>query len=192
MSAPRRKGAGFSHGQEGRGRFKAFAIGGFAEWAVVYERDGALWSYAITMSAADIRHVNITDESPAPAYCVRGVTLTIAEPPKDFRTFANETGIHALVEIFALYLADYDDILLTVGGHRIDPSEAIASRKAINLADVIFDKKVYPARLEIVEWRGLSNRAPFLCNEKRFRFHGSTADSTSATSTSRHISNRPT
>jgi len=172
------EGGRFLHGQEGRGRFKAFAIGGFAEWAVVYERDDALWAYAITMSAADIRHVNITDESPAPTGAVRGVALTITEPLKDFRTFVNETGIHALVEIFALYLADYDDILLTVGGRRIDPDEAIASRKAINLADIIVDKKAYPTRLEIVEWRGLSNRALFLCNEKRFplaqvdrRFH---------------------
>src|SRR5471032_824060 len=52
----------FLHGQEGRGRFKAFALGRTAEWAVVYERDGKLWSYTIRMTSNDIRHVNITDE----------------------------------------------------------------------------------------------------------------------------------
>lgn len=49
----------FLHGQEGRGRFKAFAIGGFAEWAVSYDRDGKRWSYTISMSGNDIRHVSI-------------------------------------------------------------------------------------------------------------------------------------
>jgi hypothetical protein len=53
----------FLHGQEGRGRFKAFALGRMAEWAVVYKRDDKLWTCTIRMSALDIRHVNISDET---------------------------------------------------------------------------------------------------------------------------------
>ncbi len=171
------QGGRFLHGQEGRGRFKAFAIGGYAEWSVVYERDGKTWAYRITMSAADIRHVSISDEAEAPGLH-RGVTLTITEPRKDFTTFVSEAGLHSLTEVFALYLADYPDIKVTIGGRRIDPKAVIASRKEFRLADVKAGEAVHAARLEIVEWKGLSNRALFLCNEKRFplaqadrRFH---------------------
>ena len=168
----------FLHGQEGRGRFKAFAIGTRAEWAVTYKRDEKLWKYSITMSANDIRHVNISDEVEVSKPTDTGVTLTISDPHKDFRSFVSDAGIHVLAEVFALYLADYPDVNVTIGGKRIDPAQMIASRKAINLTDIEAGGKTHPVRLEIVEWKGLSNRALFLCNEKRFplvqvdrRFH---------------------
>jgi Histidine kinase-, DNA gyrase B-, and HSP90-like ATPase len=38
------------HGQEGRGRFKAFALGDVVDWKVVYEKDGTPFRYDITCS----------------------------------------------------------------------------------------------------------------------------------------------
>jgi len=171
------QGGRFLHGQDGRGRFKAFAIGRIAEWNIVYEKDAKLWTYNITMSASDIRVVSISDEVEA-SKATRGVTLSIKEPHKDFRTFVGEAGLHSLTEIFALYLADYPDVQITVGAHRIDPKSVIASRKEFPLADIIEDGLTHKATLEVIEWKDVSNRALFLCNEKRFplaqvnrRFH---------------------
>ena len=166
------------HGQEGRGRFKAFAIGTHAEWSVVYERDGKLWLYTISMSSTDIRNVAISDEVESTADTERGVTLVIENPLKDFRALDSDSGLHELTEIFALYLSDYDNVRVNVGGRRVDPSKAIESRTAFNLPDIDVDGQIYAARLELVEWKGISQRALFLCNEKRFplvqvgrRFH---------------------
>jgi hypothetical protein len=166
------------HGQEGRGRFKAFAIGAKAKWSVTYERDGKLWAYSISMSALDIRNVEISDEVLAAPGVERGIALEITNPLKDFRALDGDASLHELTEIFALYLSDYEDVRVTVGGRRIDPGKAIQSRKAFNLADIGADNKTYPVRLEVVEWKGLSQRTLFLCNEKRFplvqvdkRFH---------------------
>ena len=156
------------HGQEGRGRFKAFAIGTHAEWSVVYERDRKLWLYAIRMSSTDIRNVAISDEVEATAGFERGVTLVIANPLKDFRALDSDSGLHELTVIFALYLSDYENVRVSVGGRRVDPSKAIESRTPFNLPDIDADGKLYPARLELVEWKGISQRALFLCNEKRF------------------------
>ncbi len=167
----------FLHGQEGRGRFKAFAIGDFAEWVVVYEKEGKSWSYKILMKSVDIRNVSISDEVEVPS-SKSGVTLSITGLRKDFKTFISDSGLHLLTEVFALYLADYPSIKLTVGGKRIDPTVIIASRKEFQLSDIKVGEATHTARLEIVEWNGLSNRALFLCNEKRFplrqvdrRFH---------------------
>lgn len=52
------------HGQEGRGRFKAFALGSVVDWKTTYSRDGALFRYDISISDRDIRRVRISDEVP--------------------------------------------------------------------------------------------------------------------------------
>lgn len=168
----------FLHGQDGRGRFKAFSLGHFAEWDVTYQKGTEFWSYKISMNASNIREVRISDEYPAAAGKECGVTLTIAELYKEHRSLASESGIQELSEIFALYLADYQAVAIRIGGQKIDPNSVIASRHAVNLSDIVDDDKTYAARLEIIEWRGMTNRVLYLCNEMGFpllsvdrRFH---------------------
>lgn len=166
------------HGQEGRGRFKVFAIGTHADWTVNYKRSEKLWSYDISMVSKDIRNVAISTELEVEGVQQPGVTLVISNPVKDFRALDGDSALHELTEIFAIYLSDYEDVRITVGGRRIDPTKAIASRKSFHLNDLIASGKNHPVRLELVEWRGIHHRALFLCNEKRFplaqvsrRFH---------------------
>ncbi len=168
----------FLHGQDGRGRFKAFSLGRFAEWDVTYQKGVELWTFKITMNASNIREVRISDEKPAPAGKARGVTLTITELHKEHRSLMTEAGLQELSEIFALYLADYNAVSIRVDIHQIDPDSVIASRHAVNLADIAEEDKIHVARLEIIEWRAMTNRALYLCNEKGFpllsvdrRFH---------------------
>jgi hypothetical protein len=168
----------FLHGQDGRGRFKAFALGRIAEWDVTYERDRALWMFTVTMNASNIQAVRISDEVEAPAGKARGVVLTVSELERDYRTFTSEAGIQELTEIFALYLSDYRSVAITVDGTKLDPASAIASRHALNLADIIDDGNPYPTRLELIEWRAANNRTLYLCTDKGFpllrvdrRFH---------------------
>lgn len=174
----RTEGGRFLHGQEGRGRFKAFAIGAHVDWEVVYSRDGKKWQYAISMSAADVKRVRATPEREVDVATPTGVTLTISEPHRDFRSFDDDAWLLSLAEVFALYLADYPDVSVFVSGRRLDPKAVISSRRAFNLDDIDVDGQGHAVRLEIVEWRGVSNRALFLCNEHRFplvqadrRFH---------------------
>lgn len=168
----------FLHGQEGRGRFKAFAIGAHAHWDVVYSRDGKKWGYSISMAASDVKRVRVTPEAEVDPTAPTGVKLTISEPHKDFRSFDDDAWILSLAELFALYLSDYPEVSVFVSGRRLDPSSVISGRKAFNLDDIEIDGVTHPVRLEIIEWRSVSNRALFLCNEQRFplvqadrRFH---------------------
>lgn len=177
-SGARTQGGRFLHGQEGRGRFKAFAIGAHAQWDVVYARDGKKWRYAIEMSAADVKRVRASPEAEVDAATPTGVKLTISEPHKDFRSFDDDAWLLSLTEVFALYLSDYPEASVFVSGRRLDPSAVIAARKAFNLDDIEVEGVAHAVRLNIIEWRGVSNRALFLCNEHRFplvqadrRFH---------------------
>jgi hypothetical protein len=60
-------GGRFLHGQDGRGRFKAFALGRVAEWDVTYEKGDKLFTFTITMTAAQMKEVVISDEEEAEA-----------------------------------------------------------------------------------------------------------------------------
>lgn len=167
------------HGQDGRGRFKAFALGNVAEWDVTYEKTSKqLFTFTITISASNMKEVIISDEKKAPARKRRGVTLTIFDIQKDFRSLTSEGGFQELTEVFALYLADYKNVTISVDGTRLDPLRLIASQESVNLNDVVYEGESYPVRLDIIEWRSTTNRALYLCNEKRFplmeaerRFH---------------------
>ena len=169
----------FLHGQDGRGRFKAFALGTSAQWDVTHKTKNSLATFNITMSTANIRKVTISDPQEAPHGRTTGVTLTISEPLRDYPTFAAAAEIQEFAEIFALYLSDYRDVSITVEDASIDPSKAIASRGIVPLSDLVDeDGAAHPARLEIIEWHSATNRSLYLCNEKRFplakverRFH---------------------
>lgn len=177
-SGARTQGGRFLHGQEGRGRFKAFAIGSHAQWDVVYAREGKKWRYTIEMSAADVKRVRASPEVEIDPSMSTGVTLTISEPHKDFRSFDDDAWLLSLTEVFALYLSDYPEASVFVSGRRLNPNAVIAARKGFNLDDIEVDGVAHSVRLTIIEWRGVSNRALFLCNEHRFplvqadrRFH---------------------
>jgi len=168
----------FLHGQDGRGRFKAFALGRVAEWDVVYQNGNKLYTFMVIMTVANIKEVVISDEEAANAEKRKGVTLTISELHKDFRSLTSDAGVQELTEIFALYLSDYKNVSISIHGTRIDPSKLIASQGSVNLSDVTDEGKAYPVRLDIIEWRSATNRALYLCNENGFplteverRFH---------------------
>ena len=173
-----KEGGRFLHGQEGKGRFKSLALGLAAEWDVTYEKGSELWTYKIKITEEDIRQVVISDEKRAPARKIRGVSLTITEPHRDYKVLTSDEGVQELSEIFALYMADYSKVSIQVGTSRLDPASAIESQDAINLNDIVADGKSYPVRLSIIEWKSKTSRCLYICNDKRLpllkagkRFH---------------------
>jgi phenylpyruvate tautomerase PptA (4-oxalocrotonate tautomerase family) len=74
------------HGQEGRGRFKAFALGGVVDWKTTYARDNKLFQYEISILERDIRHVRISDEAPLKGRAPAGVTVVVDELKPDLNS----------------------------------------------------------------------------------------------------------
>ncbi len=166
------------HGYEGRGRLKALALGRVADWHVTYDaEDNRRLSYTISLIADRVREGEITEELDSSAN-ETGVEVSISEPYKDFRSLHLDTALQDLAEVFALYLKDYRDVTIRYAGMRVDPASAISSSKILSLADIEYEDEVFPATLEIIEWRSATRRALYLCNEAGFplsqveaRFH---------------------
>ena len=167
------------HGQEGRGRFKAFALGSVVDWKSTYARDGKLFRYEITMLDSDIRHVRIGDEVTVAGAAPAGVTVVVSELKRNFVSLKPENSVQEFSEIFAIYLKNYRDIAIIIGGERIDPAVAIANTWDVQLTPIPDDEgNLHPASVEVIEWRRQTKRALYLCNEQGFplshvetRFH---------------------
>jgi hypothetical protein len=166
------------HGYEGRGRFKAFALGRVADWHVTYRTDtGALHGYDITMLEDNIREVRITDDQDVAAG-ESGVQVEVSELHQEFRSLKPGQARQELAEIFALYLKDYRDISILYERRRVDPDAVIAATRTARLSDIDDDGETHPVELEIIEWRTVTTRALYLCTEQGFplskvatRFH---------------------
>jgi hypothetical protein len=165
------------HGQEGRGRYKAFALGKSADWKVCYLAGDKPKFYTISLVERDLKDVAISDERSAPRQ-KPGVIVEITDLKRDFRSLHSEAALQELAEIFALYLMDFRDVTISVHGQAIDPSGLITHKQEVILPPIDDGGKNYPASLELIEWGRETKRALYLCNADGFplsqvdaRFH---------------------
>lgn len=156
------------HGKEGRGRFKALALGRVADWTVRYPRDGKLFEYTVTIVRDDMVDVRVSEEKEVPVSRGPGVEVRVSELDREYRSLNTEAATQSLSEIFAIYLTDYSEVEISVGGELLDPTAHIALRKKIDQNPIRVGTEVYPVELEVIEWTSATERAVFLCGEEGF------------------------
>jgi hypothetical protein len=173
-----RKGGRLIHGQEGRGRYKAFALGRAVTWDVCYEAGESHQAFKITLLDSDLTDVSISEAVSAPNRAT-GVIVTIEDVRRDFEVFERAEGLQDLAEIFALYLINYRDVAIRIAGNRLDPEAAIATQHKLSLAPIAGEEGVlHSVELHIIEWRNDTKRTLYLCSSEGFpldqvetRFH---------------------
>lgn len=167
------------HGQEGKGRYKAFALGSSVKWTVIHgisNSDREI--FTIELNAGDLTDVSISDAKPAPV-SQRGVTVDIGDVARDFRVFESEDGLQELAETFAVYLINYRNVTIEVAGRRIDPEAAILSQEMLPLqTTATLNGVTHGFDLQLIEWRADTRRTLYLCSDRGFpldqveaRFH---------------------
>lgn len=160
------------HGQEGKGRFKALALGRVADWDIHYrEGDGTIYGYKVTLIRDHLVDVKVSEQVEGDPALRPGVVVQISELDRAFRSLEPEQAVNALAQIFALYLTDYPDVSIFVEHQRVDPSKFIENRLTFELADILDGSATYPAALELIEWRTSSDRWLFLCGQNGFPLH---------------------
>jgi hypothetical protein len=165
------------HGQEGRGRFKAFSLGAAVDWKVAYRTDKGTFSYDISILESDIRRVRISEQRPFDG--PPGVTVVVSDLKRNFTSLRPENSVQELSEIFAIYLKNYRDVQIRIAGEGIDPATAIAASWEEALTPIRDEEGAEQSvSLEVIEWRRHTRRALYLCNEQGFplsqveaRFH---------------------
>ncbi len=142
------------HGRHGRGRFKAFALGGHVEWrttraAVASGGTGSsqLSSYVISGDLETPGLFKIEETNPGFATGTE-VYITNVRPTADSLTDAG-TVVPALAAKFALYLKAYPNVHVYFSGIPVTP---VIVRKAVTDYNLRLPSGA-EAKLEVIEWR---------------------------------------
>lgn len=142
------------HGRHGRGRFKAFALGGHVEWrttraAVASGGTGSsqLSSYVISGDLETPGLFKIEETNPGFATGTE-VYITNVRPIADSLTDAG-TVVPALAAKFALYLKAYPNVHVYFSGIPVTP---VIVRKAVTDYSLRIPSGA-EAKLEVIEWR---------------------------------------
>jgi histidine kinase/DNA gyrase B/HSP90-like ATPase len=159
------------HGEEGKGRFRALALGRVVDWQVTVPESDApeapLIRYSITIIRDRPRQATISDPSPAPESARRGVEVVVSELFKQWQLEDNEEARNELTATVALYLTDYRHVSLSFGGVRLDAAAEIARRDQFHLSPIAVNGSPW-VQLDVIEWRTERDRALHLCNEHGF------------------------
>lgn len=159
------------HGKEGRGRLRALSLGRVAEWTITSDtEDGELETFTVLLIRDNLTNATITAPTTPPFGERRGVTVRISEPDKDWRLDTPEIS-QDFAELFALYLTEHSGISLSVDGKTIKPEDAMTRREKLELMPIIFDGQSYQASLEIIEWKRVTERMLYLCDEWGLPLH---------------------
>jgi len=158
------------HGKEGKGRFKALALGRVADWIVRYRQDDKLFGYKITLIRDDLIDVRITEPTEVDSALGTGVEVRVTELDRSYRSLEPKQAVQSLSEVFALYLTDYADVGIFVEGEHLDPSAVIAGRDKTQLSPIVEGGKTYPVELELIHWISATERWFFLCGPEGFPF----------------------
>lgn len=158
------------HGKEGKGRFRAFSLGRVVDWDVcAADQSNYLQSYRISMLKDRLRRVRITDAVPVTDGRNRGVTVTVSEPKRDFRSLRDGDAPDELAQIFALYLRQYPEVRIVYSGTTVDSRSVEDLSTSHELPNIeTTDGQVLSAFLEIVEWRIKAERRLFFCDANGF------------------------
>ena len=157
----------YLHGQEGKGRFKVFALGRVVDWEIRYKSDNVIYEYQVAGKADNIDYFNIS--SPTKSHSLTtGVTVKISELVKQFKLLDEDYTVEKLSPLFAVYLSQYKDTSIRISGQKIDPSQLIANRTKLKLDSIQYEDKEYEYELEIIEWNIISEKELLLCNQHGF------------------------
>jgi hypothetical protein len=159
------------HGKNGKGRFKAFALGGWVEWNTTYVRDGKAFRYKITGKSNSLDDFEISD----PIEVRDGTTGTevyVQNLKHDFRSLRDDSAPLELARVFGAYLTEYPEIVFEHNGVAVDPKSAQNLSKQYQLGGIdLGDGRYAEVALSIVEWIAPIDRVIHLCDRSGITLH---------------------
>jgi len=167
-----KNGARVLHGKEGKGRFRALALGRVAEWSVTTQNEAKqLVRYRMTVIKDNAKEFRLTPASIVNGDATTGIEVTISEPFKQWRLDIPSI-FQELNEIYMLYLKEYPTVQINFLGRHLDPTKLIEFKKTYILPPIPdLDQTTHPVELDIFEWKPETERSLYLCNEESVPLH---------------------
>lgn len=157
----------FLHGSQGKGRFKAFGLGGHVEWKTTYAAPGSPpVRYSVKGRGDALTKIRMSEPKAAPVRATTGTEVTIANLEKDFRSLRGREAIQKVAEATAMYLEQYPAIRVEYDGSLVNPSAAQLNRAEYEIGPVDTDEGPQAGKLVVIEWRPETTRKLYLCDHE--------------------------
>jgi hypothetical protein len=156
------------HGRLGKGRFRAFALGGHVVWTTRFKGQEGLLEYSISGDYSNLQVFHVADPA-VPTSARSGTDVEISNLHKDFRSLSGEKALQAMAEHFALYLRQYPNVHIFYENERVDPGMVEDRLTDYQLSPILIDDgRSVTIALTIIEWRVPTERALYLCDAQGF------------------------
>lgn len=155
------------HGQNGKGRFKAFTLGSHVEWQTTYKnKNGLVNQYSIIGNDNNLQEFKTTDPvTPQIKNC--GTRVIISNPyTKKANELLKDKFSRDITKKFAVYLADSQHLSIHVNGIAINPKDFQTHKKEIDISEKFEHFTEHQFILTIVEWSIETDRKIHLCSMK--------------------------
>lgn len=153
------------HGQNGRGRFKAFCLGADIEWNTTFVDQNSYSTYSIIGNHNHIEEFK-TSELESNNKGQKGTKVIISNLYKKADELLKEKTRSELTKSFAVFLTEFPYLQLNFNGIKIDPKSVQAFTKDYDLTEDCSEITTHPVKLTIIEWNIETDRVINLCSAK--------------------------
>lgn len=159
------------HGQYGKGRFRAFALGNRVEWASAYAANGSCKRYGIVGRAASPGEFEVSDPAVDGA-ATPGMLVAIDDLASNVGALRGVKATQEVTELFAPYLRQYPDVRIFYDGVPLDPANAEETATEYDLGELVMENgERINVKVSVVEWSIPGKRGMILCDENGFALH---------------------
>ena len=159
------------HGKNGKGRFKAFALGDWVEWNTTYKVGDKTYKYKITGRSSSLDDFVVTDPIEVLGQGT-GTEVLIQNARADFRSLRDASAPNELAKIFGAYLTQYPGLTFEHNGRKVDPKSVQKNAKEYSLGDVpLGSGRSAKVAISIVEWKTPTDRILHLCDADGITLH---------------------
>ncbi len=154
----------FLHGRQGKGRFSAFALGQTVEWNSKFKANGACSKFSVLGKRDSLGTFEI-DDCESASSTKPGMSVVVSDFDRNFPSLLGDGAVQTLTEQFALYLAQYRDVVIEYDGKVLDPFSIVQHSAdypyTIARKDAPGDIHVV---LTVVEWKVETERIMYFCD----------------------------
>jgi hypothetical protein len=159
------------HGKEGKGRYKALALGDLVTFTSIYENSNSLKEFSITFDRNQLTHSEFSDLKSLPKgntqtgfkVLIQNIDQENANQALDIKTRKE------LEQKFTSYYLSYPDFTIFVNGNKLE-FESLIKNKAETEIFLEKDNLSYKFQVKLIEWKFDIKKKTYLCNTKGIPF----------------------